>query len=67
MNEGMEGGRDGWMDEQTNYKDQAGALGGTLRERIETTERWMYMLRYVSKQIPMEHGKTSRGTISLCM
>lgn len=56
------------MNEQRNYKGQAGALWGTLRERIQTTQRWMYMLRiYVGKQIYMEHRKTSRETISLCM
>lgn len=28
-----------WMDERTNYEDQAGALWGTLRERMQTTLR----------------------------
>lgn len=52
------------MDGQTNHKDQAGALWGTLRERTRTTSRWMYALRIdVGKQIYMEHRKTARETI----
>lgn len=51
-----------------NYKDQAGALWGTLREKNQTTQMWMYVLRiYVGKQIYMGHRKTFREIISLCL
>lgn len=61
----INGWMDKWMNERMSYNDQAGAPWGTLRERTQTTQRWMYTLRIcVGKQIYMEHRKTSRETIS---
>lgn len=63
----VHGWMDKWMNEQMSYKGQAGALWGTLRDRTQATQRWMYMLRICAgRQIYMDHRETSRETMSRC-